>query len=41
MICEISGIAFFGGGEEVCGERQGRLLGLDLPADEGRLTRSV
>jgi hypothetical protein len=37
----ILGIGFFGGEEEVCGERQGRLLGLDLLAEEGRLTRSV
>jgi hypothetical protein len=37
----MQGIGYLGGGEDVCGERQGRLFGLDFPAEEGRLTRSV
>ena len=40
MIEEMLGIGFLGGGEEVRGERQGRLFGLYFPVEEGRLTRS-
>ena len=43
MRASMLGIGAFGAGDEVRGERQVRLLGLDLEEedDEGRLTRSV
>ena len=37
----MEGIGVFGGGEEVLGERQGRLEGLDFEMGEGRLGREV